>query len=46
MVSATYAVKNDVLKWVLETSNDFLSDKWKNKINIWLLAKNSLLLFK
>ncbi|WP_283112242.1 ImmA/IrrE family metallo-endopeptidase [Lactobacillus gallinarum] len=39
MVSATYAVKNDVLKWVLETSNDFLSDKWKNKINIWLTGK-------
>lgn len=39
MASATYPVKTNILKWVLETSSDLLSEKWKNKIESWLTGK-------
>ncbi|WP_289758519.1 ImmA/IrrE family metallo-endopeptidase [Lactobacillus taiwanensis] len=36
MVSATYPVKNSILKWVLSSNDGSLSEKWKNKIEDWL----------
>lgn len=39
MVSATYPVKNSILKWVLSSTDGTLPDKWVNRIESWLAGK-------